>query len=439
VPIHPQITRILEKLAQARHRGCKCFGSESHSFRLNRRLLESSLIQFEQQHEIRLPEGYREFLLEAGNGGAGPYYGLLPLDAWAEATDGPLAEAYPFLPDAPRARALEQIDLPWCSQGTITICHQGCAYYALLVVSGPARGRIAYVAADDLQPHFVEDESFLCWYERWLDELLAGYDLFWFGFSIPGDESRLVPILLSDPSPEQRARAASSLLRLPSLAQDSARAVLRALQDESPEVRVSAAGVLGRFKIDSGVGLLRTLLGDPDPEVRRAALRALTKFRSARWIRDAKQLLSDADPRVVQTALFLLDDTGALKRSEIVPLLGCESALVRSTSAYLLGKRGGVLLANARARALLHLLNDPDRYVRIQAIQALSRPKASIAVPLLSKVLREDSDSLILVNAVKALAAIGGDGSRPAFNRGHAPSECVCPPRRGICSRRYRR
>jgi hypothetical protein len=39
-----------------------------------------TVVQFEKHHNITLPDDYRRFILQAGNGGAGPHYGLLPLE-----------------------------------------------------------------------------------------------------------------------------------------------------------------------------------------------------------------------------------------------------------------------------------------------------------------------------------------------------------------------
>src|SRR5262245_58003121 len=75
-----RIHRILAKLEQARSEQRHCFGSETHQFRLNPPLPEAEVTAFEAKHGIRLPEDYRQFLIHAGNGGAGPYYGLMPLE-----------------------------------------------------------------------------------------------------------------------------------------------------------------------------------------------------------------------------------------------------------------------------------------------------------------------------------------------------------------------
>ncbi len=45
---------------------------------------EKELINFEKENKITLPLGYRTFLKQIGNGGAGPYYGLEPLESGRE-------------------------------------------------------------------------------------------------------------------------------------------------------------------------------------------------------------------------------------------------------------------------------------------------------------------------------------------------------------------
>src|SRR5579884_3899453 len=143
------VRRIKDKLADAARRRLSCFGSQAHRFRLNPPLDESAVAAFERRHLVRLPAPYRQFLLRAGNGGAGPYYGLLPLERWADAVleslPDYLGRPSPLRPDMPAGVEWEKtLGCAWeeLFQGTLALCHQGCAYYTLLVVTGEYRGRV---------------------------------------------------------------------------------------------------------------------------------------------------------------------------------------------------------------------------------------------------------------------------------------------------------
>jgi hypothetical protein len=169
-----------------------------HQYRLNPKLDEEAVAAFERRHGIRLPEDYRAFLVHFGDGGAGPYCGVLPLEQWHECVGdvvarvprplkGYLASLSPLSPNQPQPLQSEwQADLKlyeWHPyQGGIAVGHQGSTYYTLLIVAGEARGRIAYVDTAGEPPYFVRNLDFLGWYERWLEETLAGKNMVWFGF-----------------------------------------------------------------------------------------------------------------------------------------------------------------------------------------------------------------------------------------------------------------
>ncbi len=217
-----RIVEILKKLETARRiPGAEAwFGASKHQFRLRPPMPEAELVAFEQSHGIVLPDGYRQFLLLAGDGGAGPYYGIEPLSKWnywleeeaevpgflsapcpladsaavrqawqaAQERDARLARGIVNEGAAPDQawKALLPIEWPQWVQGTMIVCDQGCTYSARLIVSGAARGRVVYF---DTQlwypPYFVRDLNFLDWYERWLDQALTGTEPYWFGFDNP--------------------------------------------------------------------------------------------------------------------------------------------------------------------------------------------------------------------------------------------------------------
>src|SRR5262245_24909097 len=67
--------RLLQESAKA----LNVFGAESHQYQSFPPLAEGFVQQFELQHRITLPADYRGFLIQVGNGGAGPSYGFFKL------------------------------------------------------------------------------------------------------------------------------------------------------------------------------------------------------------------------------------------------------------------------------------------------------------------------------------------------------------------------
>lgn len=175
------------------------FGAERHRYELRPVASEQKLAAFESQFRIALPVGYRRFLLELGDGGAGPYYGLEPLknaifrDLHYKSDSDLLDPSQPFPcqnhwnlkfeGDVPSQQYAdferEYSDNKWVN-GLIRICNFGCGVSLNLVVNGPEYGSIW---VDDRvsdggiypDPYFGQKgrTKFLDWYELWLDRSLA--------------------------------------------------------------------------------------------------------------------------------------------------------------------------------------------------------------------------------------------------------------------------
>ncbi|MDH6140386.1 hypothetical protein P3T35_002394 [Kitasatospora sp. GP30] len=188
------------------------FGARGHRFELLPPLSEVEVAEAEQEFGVGLPADYRSFLLEVGAGGAGPHYGLYPLQrdergwAWNEgrgvrsdnsllpqpfpspAEQARLRAAYDArepvesaFPDEPAFRvAFRAWDDEWealsatLTAGAVCLSHEGCGYFDWFVVTGPERGTVwvDLGAADGpLQslartPH--ERLGFREWYLTWL-------------------------------------------------------------------------------------------------------------------------------------------------------------------------------------------------------------------------------------------------------------------------------
>ncbi|MEH2423734.1 MAG: SMI1/KNR4 family protein [Nostoc sp.] len=193
------------------------FGSESHQYQFKPCLSNKDIQVFESRYNITLPSEYRNFLLEVGNGGVGPGYGLsglLGIENEDVIPEKLYQENYeilskPFL----LTEAWNDLDLivknntgfvanndayfdDKLIQGTLTITNYGCGIYAMLVITGEQSGKIwiddrtndngIYPASltfchafhdtnpDDFYQDSDEEQSlsFYDWYEDWLNRSL---------------------------------------------------------------------------------------------------------------------------------------------------------------------------------------------------------------------------------------------------------------------------
>ena len=176
---------LRDNLKRASHGSLKAvFGADHHQWRFLPPLSPSVVDDFERQQRVTLPTDYREFLVTVSAGGAGPAYGLLPLEM-SMAVDGPghdLAKEFPWTaahnphtggPDPDDEIFNEQV------AGTLALCHEGCGYYHRLVVSGPSRGTMWMDGRCSDQGFAPLNVDFPTWYRRWIDGVLAGGDGLW--------------------------------------------------------------------------------------------------------------------------------------------------------------------------------------------------------------------------------------------------------------------
>ncbi len=135
----------------------RVFGASTHMYVLNPVPTTGSIRQFQDQHQIFLPKDYVVFLTEIGNGGAGPCYGLLPMGVFERHSVGVLSLPFPHhahwnltTTEFESQKHSGSQTLPenfddWYSSGhfvngAIPVCHEGCGYYNLLVVTGDNAG-----------------------------------------------------------------------------------------------------------------------------------------------------------------------------------------------------------------------------------------------------------------------------------------------------------
>ncbi|MFI5716027.1 SMI1/KNR4 family protein [Nocardia sp. NPDC051750] len=175
---------ILERLAFLRRADIEFtrFGAIGHRYLLNQPLPESEVTAFETRHGVALPEDYRSFVLEVGDGGAGPFYGIFRLDRSdlaiydnEDLVPGFLAGAFPHtqswneLSNGTPESEEEYFD-PAHIRGSLNVSHQGCGYMVRLVLNGPQRGtlwedgRCSDGGVSPFAPGFAD------WYLQWLNQ-----------------------------------------------------------------------------------------------------------------------------------------------------------------------------------------------------------------------------------------------------------------------------
>jgi hypothetical protein len=183
---------------------CHMFGSRYHECRVGPPADPAVLARVEALAGVELPADYREFVTTIGDGGLGPYYGIMSLtDAMGQVErtsglaslgkDSPLTEDISIgdLMNRPadwaehttrietdpdyaagwsqlRAKFMAE---PWC-HGRLPIAQFGCGDWFFLVLRGPRRGTMWVDSLDSSSGLFCLEVDFRTWYSRWLDDAI---------------------------------------------------------------------------------------------------------------------------------------------------------------------------------------------------------------------------------------------------------------------------
>lgn len=122
------------------------FGVSGHRYELLPPISERKLCGLEAQFGIRLPEDYRQFVLNVGNGGAGPSYGLYSVEGALTGNDQTYGHSGSRVDpgikqDFVRPNAVAGEELA-DETGVLKLCQHGCANDDFLVVNGKDRGTV---------------------------------------------------------------------------------------------------------------------------------------------------------------------------------------------------------------------------------------------------------------------------------------------------------
>lgn len=150
-------------------------------YKLNPVISIQEVERFELQNKITLPNEYRSFITQIGNGGKGPpYYDLLTLnEAFIETKSFnkecedflskgfPLTDCWVWESEENWSEELKE-RIKAVYQGILFLGTEGCGQYWTLIISGSLRGQVWNIADVGATP-CLPNMSFLEWYEYWLD------------------------------------------------------------------------------------------------------------------------------------------------------------------------------------------------------------------------------------------------------------------------------
>ena len=198
-----QCDRIRAKLKNLRaiDVALKIFGAEAHQYKIGGVVPYRKIEEFERRYAVALPDSFAAFLCLVGNGrrfglgmAAGPGYGILPLgkcpgqfppfeEGWLagepmihtgiqqERWEAHYDELFAAGPDASR-EDWKELDARLFA-GVLPVCYQGCSNFVGLMLSGPQKGSVVDFTTEPCAPIFLPFDSFLDWYESWLDRSIS--------------------------------------------------------------------------------------------------------------------------------------------------------------------------------------------------------------------------------------------------------------------------
>ena len=140
---------------------------------------------YEKKYSFDFPEGYKRFILEIGDGGAGPFYGLkqrfVTFGATLRAEE---ARTY-CLPSAytshQEVAESDEEDDPHI-HGNMVLFEVGCGSEGVLVLNGPMCGKVCITDYGYIPHKFWSPPDFLDMYEGWQTAVLSDSTRSGFGF-----------------------------------------------------------------------------------------------------------------------------------------------------------------------------------------------------------------------------------------------------------------
>ncbi|KQO18789.1 SMI1/KNR4 family protein [Paenibacillus sp. Leaf72] len=389
--IHNQLERIKRKLKDAAKVDAnhQLFGANSHQYRLHEPLGLEELREFEQKHGIVLPAEYAAFLTNIGNGGAGPYYGIHPLgekqsielgrmdkpsSIRPELTKEQWKADYPALHDDSNISD-EQYEEEQAKafQGLLNIGEQGCTYETMLMITGEHRGKVVYIDLDYQKPVVTFEANFLDWYERWLDEIIAGYETSWFGMRRGGDERELTELYQSTLDESVKLEALNGMFKLKNITAETIAFLVSQYESSSNEVSQLCLQILAKKNFAEAARLIHEELTSSSAENRLCAIQAIHWYMPKGDQQFNEELISmlpaAADAETFRFICYILHAAEVEMLPMLLPFFTYPDVEIRVHAVYQAGQSSK---KGMYASELIQRLDDSEVRVKLIALQALT-------------------------------------------------------------------
>lgn len=397
-----QVKRIKSKLISAKEKDSqlKVFGAKSHKYVIGNCLSESEIGAFEEKYNLKLPESYRTFLLEIGNGGlsfqgsaAGPFYGIYPLGTYL---DELVELPEKCLSNPPRVTP-QTSDEEWeeiCSKivddmsdddyeqvrrniyaGIMPLGSQGCTYLHALIVSGEYSGKVINVDLEFYKPRFCFEDHFLDWYERWLDEIISDQLLVdgptWFGYKMGGDTKHLLTVFDQATEHQLQIEALEGLRSLVSVDEECCKKLAKVALKSNQETAHVAAQLLIKFSYPKSKKLISDLINGSDLDCLMACqgLFWYQRKHAIDWLDHLNTRLKTVEnEETFRFITYLLEECRIDYGPHLIPVIENKNAKIKQHVFYMLGK-----LKNKRKYldALRLGLHDESSHIVHTTLQAI--------------------------------------------------------------------
>ena len=121
------------------------FGAEQHRYEFNPVIPLSQVRDFEKRHQIKLPQGYVDFLTQVGNGGAGAAYGFY---------------------------SIEELESKYSRTNMLIILDYGCGRFGTL----KDNGTVGYVDIDYTEKPVLNELTFEEFALKWAKDTIKKYE-----------------------------------------------------------------------------------------------------------------------------------------------------------------------------------------------------------------------------------------------------------------------